>query len=246
MAARTKSKVSPTYKTKYRVKNWPTYDLALRNRGDITIWFDDKSIRAWNAPPRGRPWGQRRYSDLAIVTALTLRMVFDLALRQTEGFGASLISLMGLALQAHDHTTLSRRQRSVELPYLPRSHAGPLHLVVDSSGLKYMATGRAELHIAESPVIFSHLLNDNFSSSAIIFALIFGSSSVYDKSISMMLRLGLRTPSTARPGRLSMQTYIIVLGLKRYREYYSRVRAFEGKEEVGGIRRSEQASFSHR
>ena len=72
MAARTKTKVSPKYKTKYRVKNWPAYDIALRDRGDITVWFDEKSICAWNAPPSGRPGGQRRYSDLAIVTALTL------------------------------------------------------------------------------------------------------------------------------------------------------------------------------
>jgi hypothetical protein len=67
MAARTESKVSPKYKTKYRVKNWPAYDVALRDRGGITIWFDEESICAWNAPPSGRPGGQRRYSDLAIV-----------------------------------------------------------------------------------------------------------------------------------------------------------------------------------
>ena len=106
MAARTKPKVSPKYKTKYRVKNWPAYDIALKDRGDITIWFDKESICAWNAPPSGRPGGQRKYSDLAIVTALTLRTVFHLPLRQTEGFVASLIGLMGLDLQTPDHTTL--------------------------------------------------------------------------------------------------------------------------------------------
>ena len=73
MAARTKTKVSPKYKTKYRVKNWAAYDIALRDRGDITVWFDDEAIYEWNALPSGRPGGQRRYSDLAIVTALTLR-----------------------------------------------------------------------------------------------------------------------------------------------------------------------------
>ncbi len=85
MAVRTRSKVSPKYKTKYRVKNWPTYDISLRNRGDITIWFDNESICAWNAAPTGRPGGQRKYSDLAIVTSLTLSAVFHLPLRQTEG-----------------------------------------------------------------------------------------------------------------------------------------------------------------
>ena len=98
------------------------------------------------APPSGHPGGQRRYSDLAIVTALTLRTVFHLPLRQTEGFVASLIGLMGLALQTPDHTTLSRRHRSVEVPHLARDHDGPLHLVIDSTGLKIFGDGEWQAH----------------------------------------------------------------------------------------------------
>ena len=146
MAARTKTKVTPKYKTKYRVKNWAAYDIALRERGDITVWFGEESIFAWNASPSGRPGGQRRYSDLAIVTALTLRTVFHLPLRQTEGFVASVIGLLGLALNAPDHTTLSRRHRSVEVPHLPRGHEGPLHLVIDSTGLKILGDGEWQAH----------------------------------------------------------------------------------------------------
>ena len=111
MAARTKSKVTPKYKTKYRVSNWAAYEESLRKRGDITVWFDEDAIDAWNAPPSRQPGGQRRYSDLAIVTALTLRTVFHLALRQTEGFVASLIRLMGLNLDTPAHTTLSSSTR---------------------------------------------------------------------------------------------------------------------------------------
>ncbi len=73
MAARTKTKVSPKYKTKYRVRNWAVYEEALRERGDITVWFDEEAGFAWTAPPSGRPGGQRGCSDLAIVTALTLQ-----------------------------------------------------------------------------------------------------------------------------------------------------------------------------
>jgi hypothetical protein len=83
---------------------------------------------------------------VAIVTALTLRTVFYLPLRQTEGFVASLIGLMDLALQTPDHTTLSRRHRSVEVPHLPRGHVGPLHLVIDSTGLKILADGEWQSH----------------------------------------------------------------------------------------------------
>jgi len=138
--------VSQKYKTKYRVKNWPTYDLALRNRGDITVWFDKESIYSWNASPTGRPGGQQKYSDLAIITALTLRMVFHLPLRQTEGFVASLISLMGLDLKTPDHTTLSRRHRSVEIPHLTKAHRGQINLVIDSTGLKMFGDGEWQTH----------------------------------------------------------------------------------------------------
>jgi hypothetical protein len=99
MAARTKSKV-----TQYRVTNWPAYEAALRKRGDITRWFDQEAIDAWNAPATGRAGGQPRYSDLAIVTALTLRALFRLPLRQTEGFVASLVRMMDLNLATPDHT----------------------------------------------------------------------------------------------------------------------------------------------
>ena len=73
------------------MKNWAAYEGALRERGDITVWFDEEARSAWGALPSGRPGGQRRYSDLAIVTSLSLRLIFHLPLRQTEGFVASLI-----------------------------------------------------------------------------------------------------------------------------------------------------------
>ena len=113
------------------MKNWPTYEAALRNRGDITLWFDEDAIGSWNASSSGCPGGQRRYSDIAILTALTLRSVFHLPLRQTEGFVASLIGMMRLDLKAPDHTTLSRRSQSVALPPVAKLHNEPIHLVID-------------------------------------------------------------------------------------------------------------------
>jgi len=54
-------------------------------RGSLTVWFTDAAIAAWRGAPRTTPGGQPSYSDLAIATALILRAVFRLALRQTEG-----------------------------------------------------------------------------------------------------------------------------------------------------------------
>src|SRR5208283_1550575 len=94
---------------KYRVTNWRDYDAALRNRGSLTIWFTEEALADWKAPPRTTPGGQRHCSDLAIETALTLRAVFRLALRQTEGLNGSIMRLLEIDLPVPDHSTLSRR-----------------------------------------------------------------------------------------------------------------------------------------
>ena len=85
-------------KQKHRVTNWPAYEAGLRQRGDLTVWFTDAAIAAWRAEPRSTPGGQRRFSALAITTALTLRSVYGLALRQTEGLIGSIIALLDLNL----------------------------------------------------------------------------------------------------------------------------------------------------
>jgi hypothetical protein len=129
-------------KQKRRVTNWAAYDASLRQRGSLTIWFSDAAIAAWRAEPRTSRGGQPWYSPLAILTALTLRAVFQLALRQTEGLIGSIIRLLGLTLAVPDHSTLSRRAATLEVPR-PRPGTGtePVHLLVDSTGLKLCGAG---------------------------------------------------------------------------------------------------------
>src|SRR3954467_3593418 len=129
-------------KQRRRVTNWAEYDAALRQRGSLTVWFTEAAVAAWEAEPRTTPGGQPHYSDLAITTALTLKAVFRLALRQTEGLIGSIIGLLGLDLSVPDHTTLSRRAETLEVPR-PRSgrNAEPVHLLVDSTGLKLCGPG---------------------------------------------------------------------------------------------------------
>src|SRR5215210_5980987 len=92
----------------HKVTNWPAYDASLRQRGSLTVWLSDEAIAAWRAEPRTTRGGQPWYSPLAILTALTLRAVFRLALRQTEGLIGSVIHLLGLDRLVPDHTTLRR------------------------------------------------------------------------------------------------------------------------------------------
>jgi Transposase DDE domain len=128
-------------KQRHRVTNWAEYDAALRQRGSLTVWFTDAAIAAWRAVPRTTPGGQPHYSALAILTALTLRAVFRLALRQTEGLIGSILRLLGLELAVPDHSTIGRRATTLEVPLSPRSATEPLHLLVDSSGLKLGGPG---------------------------------------------------------------------------------------------------------
>ncbi|AIK96303.1 IS5 family transposase [Candidatus Odyssella acanthamoebae] len=124
-------------KQSYNKRDWKAYEEGLRNRGDLTIWFCGDAVAAWNhcdneKRKRGR---QRQYSDLAIETSHTIRLVYKQALRQTEGLMRSIAELMKLDLAIPDHTTLSRRSRRVLLrkKSLPK---GSVVLIVDSTGLK--------------------------------------------------------------------------------------------------------------
>ena len=136
-----KSKVHPTYKTKYRVANWAAYNQALVRRGDVTVWLSSDAIAAWTPRRSGRRGGQRRYSDLAIETALTLRLIYHLPLRQAEGFLHALFGMMRLDLSAPDYTTLSRRSQHLRCRLRPVPTGEGLHLVLDSTGLSILGAG---------------------------------------------------------------------------------------------------------
>jgi len=138
---RVKSKVHPKYKTKYHVGNWPEYEQALVRRGDVTLWLSAEAMDAWRPAPSGRPGGPRKFSDVSIMTALMLRLVFRLPLRQTEGFLRSVLALMRTDLEAPDHTTLSRRSQHLDLALDRIPAQRPVHLIVDSTGLSIIGEG---------------------------------------------------------------------------------------------------------
>jgi IS5 family transposase len=171
-----RSRGHPTYKTKYRVRNWASYDRALVRRGDVTVWLSPEAIATWEPSGVGRRGGQLSYSDLAIETALTLRLLFHLPLRQAEGLLTSLFGMMGVELSAPGHTTLSRRGQHLDLTLrrVPTSEA--LHLIVDSTGLSIVGEGewaaakhgghgkrgwkKLHLGVNAAGVILAHALTD--------------------------------------------------------------------------------------
>src|SRR5215211_1139540 len=128
-------------KTRYRIQNWPAYEAGLKRRGDLTLWLDEEALTGWQPPRRTTPGGQAWYSDAAIELVLILRLVFHLALRQAEGFTRSVLRLLGYELPVPDHTTLSRRSRSFAGGKPRVVPHGPMHLVIDSTGLKLFGQG---------------------------------------------------------------------------------------------------------
>jgi len=128
-------------KARYRVTNWPDYDAALVRRGELTVWLTEEAIASWYAPATGERGGQPIYSAIAIETALTLRLVFHQPLRQTEGLLRSIAALLDIDIAIPDHTTLSRRGGGLTI--LPKSigRDEPLHLLIDSTGLKIYGEG---------------------------------------------------------------------------------------------------------
>ena len=125
-------------KQEFKVTNWPAYSESLRRRGDLTVWISNEALIQWPAPQRTSRGGQRKYSDMAITMCLTLRVVYDQPLRQTQGMMRSIAKLMGVEIAVPDFSTLSRRGKGLVLPPVQRQTAsqGPVHLVVDSTGLK--------------------------------------------------------------------------------------------------------------
>lgn len=128
-------------KAPYRVTNWPEYDAALLRRGSLTVWFTEEAVESWHAEATGKRGGQPIYSAIAIETGLAVRLVFHQPLRQTEGLLRSIVSLLGLDIRIPDHTTLSRRGGGLTVVPERVKRDEPLHILVDSTGLKIYGEG---------------------------------------------------------------------------------------------------------
>jgi hypothetical protein len=130
-------------KAMYRVRNWATYNDSLVQRGSITVWISDEVIEGWKPTPEGRRQrgGQPEYSDRAIECLLTLKAVFKLPYRQTEGLGQSIMALLGVQVAVPDYTTLCKRSADVRVELSPSQVQGAKHIVVDSTGLKVYGEG---------------------------------------------------------------------------------------------------------
>ena len=133
-------KVLSSWRTeRYKTSNWAQYNAALRQRGSLTIWFDPSM--QWEAESNRKHGCQQKFSDAAIRTCLMLKVLFRLPLRQTTGLVASLLELLKLDWDVPDFSTLSRRMKTLEIDLAPPTTSGPLHLLIDSTGIKVEGEG---------------------------------------------------------------------------------------------------------
>ena len=135
-------------KQQYRIRNWQQYNKALVRRGSLTLWVEERALGLWLNHDHPARRGRRcTYTDVAITCALTLSSVYGLPLRSTQGLVRSLLRLLGADLLPTPHySTLSRRAASLDVE-LPRSNKGPLHLAVDSTGIKLYGEGEWKVRL---------------------------------------------------------------------------------------------------
>ena len=126
----------------HKVENWSEHNDALADRGRLTVWISEEAIQNWKADREPQQGAQWIFTDRAIETCLQIKMVYGLGLRETEGFVESLFGLMGLEdLPVPDYTTLSKRQGDLDINLPTSSKTPPIHLVIDSTGLKVYGEG---------------------------------------------------------------------------------------------------------
>lgn len=138
MSQRVRTPLTSAPKPRYRITNWRDYNRALVARGSITLWIDDEVLANWRATG-GKGL---RYSDAAMLCALSLRAVFRLPLRQTQGFLLGLKLVLGLTIDIPHYSSFCRRAATLEVPQFTRpAGSEPLHLAIDSTGLKVHGEG---------------------------------------------------------------------------------------------------------
>ena len=128
-------------KPRYKTTNWKQYNKALINRGSLTFWIDEEAFAEWNQNKQGKRGRPRRFSDLAITTALMVKRVFCMPLRALQGFIDSVFKLANVPLVCPHYTCISRRAKEVEISFKTKTRGAIQHLAIDATGLKVYGEG---------------------------------------------------------------------------------------------------------
>lgn len=126
----------------YKITNWSTYNTSLKNRGRITLWLNEEVKESWSYKGEQKPGGKVEYSDLSIEFCLTMKHLFKLGYRQTEGFVGDIMSLINIDLSVPCYSQIQRRSKRLEIDIrIRKGSKGPIDIVIDSTGLKVYGEG---------------------------------------------------------------------------------------------------------
>ncbi len=126
----------------YQIRNWSEYNAGLKQRGSVTFWLSPDVLLNWKrTETSGKRGASQTYSDLAIASFETVKSVYRLAGRQTQGFIESIFGLSGIVLEVPDHSTIPWRKGGLEIPLPVVPKTGALHVVIDSTGIKVYGEG---------------------------------------------------------------------------------------------------------
>ncbi|MDN3617163.1 IS5-like element ISVba2 family transposase [Vibrio gallaecicus] len=128
-------------KPRYKTTNWKQYNQSLINRGSLTFWIDEEAISGWTQSKQNKRGRPRRFSDLAITTALMVKRVFSMPLRALQGFINSIFRLAHVPLSCPHYTCISRRAKQVEVSLKTKTRGTIQHLAIDATGLKVYGEG---------------------------------------------------------------------------------------------------------
>jgi IS5 family transposase len=126
-------------KEKYKISNWSEYNKSLKKRGSLSIWLAEGIDKNWLYTGLQKPGGKKIYGQVAIEFCLTIRSLFRLPYRQTEGMVSSLMTLSGLSLPVPSYTQFNRRTKHISVNLKDSNE--DIHIAVDSTGLKVYGEG---------------------------------------------------------------------------------------------------------
>ena len=119
-------------KPRYKTTNWKHYNKASTSRGTLTFWVDEETIAEWKQNKQGKHGRPRRFSDVAITTALMVKRVFSMPSRALQGFLDLVFKLAHIPVICPHYTCISRRAKDVEISFTNKIRGAIQHLTIDA------------------------------------------------------------------------------------------------------------------
>ena len=131
-------------KAQYNITNWPEYNRSLINRGKLDLWIPNTVLENWYYQGENQQGAQYYYSDACMEMCQTVKIVFKLGYRQTQGFLESIFEMLQIELPVPSYSEMCKRLARLKIKerkYTKRDGEKGLRISTDSTGLKVFGEG---------------------------------------------------------------------------------------------------------